>query len=199
MAIFACGASYSQIAKLGTEKGPGPEQPAQGGIATLYALDPLARAFCFHDGREGLMFRNDRVTRRCSDISFSRVGGDLLTAGAEANTAGAIIDLGTADELRARYAQDNTAGVGFASLRIHAGKIVVQVLKEDRPQEKVEPLKEAEALSNVGPSPGASILLGHIYVVRIADIKDSGSQLFVKLMVIAYTPNESVTLRWQLL
>jgi hypothetical protein len=41
--------------------------------------------------------------------------------------------------------------------------------------------------------------LGHIYLVRIADKKDSRYQQIVKLMVIAFRPDESVTLRWELL
>jgi hypothetical protein len=35
--------------------------------------------------------------------------------------------------------------------------------------------------------------------VRIADKKDKSFQQLVKLMVIAYRPDESVTLRWELL
>jgi hypothetical protein len=41
--------------------------------------------------------------------------------------------------------------------------------------------------------------LGHIYLVRIADTKDKSFQHVVKLMVIAYRPDEAVTLRWELL
>jgi hypothetical protein len=41
--------------------------------------------------------------------------------------------------------------------------------------------------------------LGHIYLVRIADTKDKSFQHVVKLMVISYRPEESVTLRWELL
>jgi hypothetical protein len=35
--------------------------------------------------------------------------------------------------------------------------------------------------------------------VRIADKNDTSFQLLVKLMVIAFRPEESVTLRWELL
>jgi hypothetical protein len=42
--------------------------------------------------------------------------------------------------------------------------------------------------------------LGHIYLLRIADSRDKNSeQIVVKLMVIAYRPEEAVTLRWELL
>jgi len=41
--------------------------------------------------------------------------------------------------------------------------------------------------------------LGHIYLVRIADSRDKSFLTTVKLMVIAYRPDEAVTLRWELL
>jgi hypothetical protein len=41
--------------------------------------------------------------------------------------------------------------------------------------------------------------LGHIYLVRIVDSKDKSFQQLVKLIVIAYRPEEAVTVRWELL
>lgn len=176
------------------------EQQAQGGIATLYALDPLARAFCFHDGREGLMIRNNQVKNRCADLHFNPAAGGFQVNRIEINRVGSIIDIGTADDLRSRYGQDEKLGVGFASLRFHGEKIAVFVANEDRPQEKVEFLKEASALfSDAGAPNAAPVALGHIYVLRIADTTDSRFQRVVKLMVIAHTPGESVTVRWETL
>jgi hypothetical protein len=132
-------------------------------------------------------------------VSFSPEEGRLLT-GVEAERVGAMVDLGTDEELRSRYVIDNAHGsqIGFASLRFHEDKLVVLVLKEDRTQEKSEPLKEASALfSTLAPSASTLIALGHIYLLRVVDAKDRTRQLFVKLMVIAYNPKESVTLRWQ--
>jgi hypothetical protein len=171
-----------------------------GGIVTLYAWDPLARAFCFHDGREAFMVRGDRLTRRCtSDLGFNPVGGGGLVIGTDGNRVGAIVDLGTADEIRARYGLDNDAGaaVGFATLRLLGDKIALLVQKEDRPQERVETLKEGQTLSQAAPV--AAITLGHIYVLRIGDSKDGRTQMLVKLIVLSYTPNETVTLRWEVL
>ena len=179
------------------EQPPPAEQ--EGGIATLYALDPLARALCFHDGREGLMIRNHRVSKRCSDLLFSADDGRLVT-GIEANRVGAIIDVGTTEDLRARYGQPESASaeIGFVSLRLRGEELAVLVLKEDRPQEKAQVLKEAAAVfASAFPAASAPISLGHIYVLRNADTKDSRFQLTVKLLVIGYTPNELVTVRWQ--
>jgi hypothetical protein len=146
------------------------------------------------------MLRNDRIIKRCtSDLSFNVATGGALVVGTDANRAGAIVDLGTAEEIRARYGFDNAAGagVGFTTLRLHGDKLAIQILKEDRPQEKVEYLKEGQALSQILPS--APVIIGHIYVLRISDAKDGGTQMVVKLMVIAYAPSETVTLRWEVL
>lgn len=172
----------------------------RGGIFTLYALDPLARALCFRDGREGLAFQKNRWTNRCSDLTFSLAGDGSFVTGIEASRMAAIIDLGTADDLRERYGYEDaqSGGEGFASLRLQGDKIVV--LKEDNPHEQLQPLKEGSTLfTDVQPSANAPVRLGHIYLLRIADRKDKSFQQIVKLIVIEYRPNESVTLRWELL
>ena len=74
------------------------------------------------------------------------------------------------------------------------------VLKEDIRKPEYQPLQEGPKLfTEVVPSATAPIKLGHIYLVRIADKKDTSFQQLVKLMVIAYRPEEAVTLRWELL
>lgn len=187
----------AQQAILRPEKQPTPEQRIRGGIATMYALDPLSRALCFRDGGEGLAFLNHRWANRCSDLSFNLTADGSFVTGIESSRVAAIVDLGTADELRERYGYEDavSGGEGFASLRLEAGKIVI--LKEDNPNETLQPLREGPALfAAVGPSANAPVRLGHIYLVRIVDKKDPGFQLLVKMLVIAYSPNESVTLRW---
>jgi hypothetical protein len=160
--------------------------------------DPLARSLCFRDGRAGLMILNNRIGNRCSDVSFSLAGGGSFTTAIEADRVGAIIDLGTADDLRERYGYDDAdgGGEGFASLQLQGQNVLI--LKEDDRKEILQPLKEApELFSRVGPSANAPVRLGHIYLLRLAGKKDSSFQMIVKLIVIAYTPNESVTVRWE--
>ncbi len=111
-----------------------------------------------------------------------------------------IIDLGTAYELRERYGYEDAenGGEGFASLQLQGNRILV--LKEDSPNQTLQPLREGPALfGEPGPSANAPIRLGHIYLLRLTYKKDNGFQVVVKLMVIAYAPNESVTLRWAML
>ena len=72
------------------------------------------------------------------------------------------------------------------------------ILKQDLSTPEYQPLQEGPKLrKEVAPSATAPIKLGHIYLVRIADKKDTSFQQLVKLMVIAYRPEEAVTLRWE--
>jgi hypothetical protein len=172
------------------------------GIFTMYAIDPLARTLCFNDGKEGMAFVNNKWENRCSDLSYTLAGNGSLVSGIELNRVAAIVDLGNANELRARYGFDDAenGGVGFASLRFEGDKIMV--LQDDGNPSKPtwQPLREAAKLNDVKSSANAPIQLGHIYLLRITDSKDKSSQqLVVKLMVIAYRPEEAVTLRWELL
>jgi hypothetical protein len=145
------------------------------------------------------MFQTSRVGYRCTDLVFER-GGSLMT-GVEANRIGAIVDLGTEDELRKRYGYDDTAArkIGFVSLRLVGEKLVsLNVTKEDRPQEKIDAVKEAATLfSDARSMASAQAVLGHVYLLRVVDTRNSRLEMVVKFMVIAHTPNESVTIRWQ--
>ena len=173
----------------------------RGGIFTMYAVDPLARALCFTDGKEGMAFVSNKWENRCSDLSYTLAGNGNLVTGIELNRVAAIVDLGTANELRGRYNYEDAenGGVGFASLRLEGDKVTI--LQDDNGKFKAtwQPLTEAAKLSEVESSATAPIQLGHIYLVRIVDSKDKGFQRIIKLMVIAYRPEEAVTVRWELL
>jgi hypothetical protein len=170
-----------------------------GGIVALYALDPLARTFCFADGKDGHIFQNNEVRNRCSDIDFNNYNAGSFTVGVEGGRVGRIIDLGNPSELRQRYGYDETVGngQGFASLRIEDGKVVIL---KDRRSQAVQELKESALLFQEGVSgANAPIRLGNFYLVRLTDRHDRTFQRVLKFMVIAYTPYESVTIRWQVL
>lgn len=179
---------------------PAQERPVRGGVFTLYAWDPIARSLCFSDGRAGFMILKNRIENRCSDLSFVIAGGGSLVTAIEADRVGVMIDLGTADELRLRYGYDDAegGGEGFASLRLEGKSILI--LKDDNPKEELQPLREGQALfSEGGPSANAPVKFGHIYLLRLASRKKDSYQLIVKLIVIGYSPNESVTVRWEVL
>jgi hypothetical protein len=171
------------------------------GIFTLYALDPLSRTICFTDGKEGMAFVNNSWENRCSDLSYTLAGSGNLVSGIELNRIAAIVDLGTPNDLRGRYGYDDAenGGVGFASLRLEGSKVTVLQNNDNPSKPTWQPLQEAAKLADVKSSANAPIQLGHIYLLRIADSKDKGFQQFVKLIVIAYRPEEAVTVRWELL
>ncbi len=172
----------------------------RGGIFTMYAHDPLARTMCFSDGKEGFAFVDNDWRNRCSDLGYILASGGSLASGIEVNRVAAIVDLGTPDELRQRYGFEEAQGgaTGFASLHLAGNKI--RILKQDIRTPEYQPLQEgAKLFTELAPSANAPIKLGHIYLVRIADKTDTGFQQLVKLMVIAFRPEESVTLRWELL
>lgn len=189
--------SFAQNDKISRDT---PEPNAQGGIVTLYALDPLAHTFCFHDGRDGYVFQQNEIRNRCDDLEFNSYNLGNFTVGNEGGRVGNIIDLGAAAELQHQYGYDESGlarGQGFASLRVENGKLVI--LKNRRLQTAQE-LKESNKLFEKGVSLAtAPIKLGHIYLVRLTDTNDKSFQALIKMVVIAYTANESVTIRWQAL
>lgn len=200
------GLGSQQLLSAQTPQAPdekGVSQPKKrGGIFTMYILDPLARTMCFSDGKEGFALVNNDWRNRCSDLGYVLAGNGSLISGIEVNRVAAIVDLGTPDELRRRYSFEESSGggTGFASLHLNPRGDKIMVLKEDIRKAEFQPLQEgAKLFTEVAPSATAPITLGHIYLVRIADKKDPSFQQLVKLMVIAYRPEESVTLRWELL
>jgi len=202
--VVFIGFGSHQALRAQTPTAPDEKRPAQpkkrGGIFTMYVHDPLARTMCFSDGKEGFAFVDNDWRNRCSDLSFILAGGGSLASGVEVNRVAAIVDLGTPDELRQRYGFEEAPGgaTGFASLHLAGDKVMV--LKQDISAPEYQRLQEGTKLfTELAPSANAPIKLGHIYLVRIADKKDTSFQQLVKLMVIAHRPEESVTLRWELL
>jgi hypothetical protein len=197
--VVSIGFTSQQVMRAQTPSAPDEKRATQpkkrGGIFTMYSIDPLARTLCFSDGKEGMMFTDTTWVNRCSDLSFA---GSNLVAGIEADRPGAIVDLGTADELSRNNGFEDAqgGGTGFASIHLQGDKVMV--LKQDLGKQEFQPLQEGSKLfTEVGSSVAAPIKLGHIYLVRTADKKDKSTQQLVKLMVIAYRPDESVTLRWE--
>jgi hypothetical protein len=143
------------------------EVKAVGGIATIYALDPLARTLCFEDGREGGVFQQNEARNRCSHIDFNAYNQGSLTVGIEGGENGAIIDLGTAAELQKRYGYTETvgAGQGFASLRTADGKIFILKDKgRQSPTHTEQELTEAPLLFAAGKSSANALLSWVIFI-----------------------------------
>jgi hypothetical protein len=167
------------------------------GSATLYALDPLARSFCFGDGRHGSVVQGGEVRNRCSDIDFGNYEADSFSVGVEGARNGSIVDLGGSGDLSRRYGYAETVGggQGFASLAAEGSR--VRILK-DRKDGTFQDLTESALLFKEGRGrASAPVRLGNIYLVRLTDRHDKSFQRLVKFQVVAHTPNQSVTIRWQ--
>ena len=204
--LLLAGFALPEFVRAQTPALPDDKQATQprkrGGIFTMYAMDPLARTLCFTDGKEGMAFVNNKWENRCSDLSYTLAGGGSLVSGIELNRMAAMVDLGTANDLRGRYSYEDAefGGVGFASIRLEGDKVTI--LQDDNGKFKAswQTLQEGSRLfSEVKSSANAPIQLGHIYLVRIVDTKDKSFQQIVKLIVIAYRPEEAVKVRWELM
>ena len=200
--VVLIGVASQQLMSAQTPTAPDEKRATQpkkrGGIFTMYVHDPLARTMCFGDGKEGFGFVDNDWRNRCSDLGYILASGGSLVSGVEVNRVAAIVDLGTPDELRQRYGFEEAAGgaTGFASLHLAGNKLMI--LKQDLGKPEYQRLQEGSKLfAELAPSATAPIKLGHIYLVRIADKNDTGFQQLVKLMVVAFRPEESVTLRWE--
>ena len=191
-----------QALRAQTPTAPDEKRAAQpkkrGGIFTMYVHDPLARTMCLSDGKEGFAFVDNDWRNRCSDLGYIPASEGSLVSGIEVNRVAAIVDLGTPDELRQRYGFEEapSGATGFASIHLNGNKVMI--LKQDLGKPEYQSMQEGPKLfTEVAPSANAPIKLGHIYLVRIADKKDTSFQQLVKLMVIAFRPEDSVTLRWE--
>lgn len=169
-----------------------------GGIVTLYALDPLASTFCFADGQYGHVVQQHEVRNRCSDIDFNNYNAGGFTVGIEGARLGAIVELGSAEDLWRRYGYEDGLGKvqGFASLRVAGEHVLIKGRKAQTTQE----VAEAVRLFQPGtPLAAAPVRLGSIYLLRLTDRVEPSFQRFAKFKVVAYTPGESVTIRWQVM
>lgn len=190
------------FAKGGGAGGPALAEGASkeaGGVTTLYALDPLSDSFCFADSKDGHVFYNNEVRNRCSDVDFGNYRAGSLSVGIEGGRLGTIVDLGSASELGRKYGYQETVGneQGFASLRRAGDKAIVL---KGRQGQAAQQLAESALLFGEGKSnASAPVKLGDIYLIRLTDSFDKSFERVVKLKVIAYTPDVSVTVRWLLL
>lgn len=169
-------------------------------IVTLCALDPLARTFCFGDGKYGQMFSDRSVYNRRSDIDFNNYNNGSFSVGIEGAEVGTIINLGSTADVQAKYKYQETIGNGQGFASIHRKNRTIFILKNNSYGHIFQPMEESNELFQSGRSvASASVNLGHLYLVRITDATDVGFERIVKMLVIAYQPNEWVTIRWEVL
>ena len=180
------------LSVIGTAQEPG--QVGGGEIATLYALDPITSHLSFNDGKPGAVVQGSLLYNRDSQLSFDTYEKDSFRVGIQGGEDGAIVDLGTADELRSRYAYSETVGnvQGFTSIHMEGG---VAVILKDYRTKQFQPLLEFEALGQERRGgDAAAVVVGHTYLVRITRSHKVNS--YAKLKVLAFVPGQYVTIRW---
>lgn len=176
---------------------PAPEPPPETGISTLYFRDPLSRSMSFGSGREGGVFQDHMVKNHQSDIDFGHYSPDGFTVGIEGGRRGAIVDLGSSDDLQQRYGYSETVGggQGFASIRLQERQFVI--LKDYRAQTTQALQGVDELLGHLDDhNVSVPVQTDHIYLLRLTDRHDPTFERIVKFQVIAFTPGESATIRW---
>lgn len=187
-------------AQIASAQSARPSSDVSTGIATLFARDPLTQSLCFRDGGGGHVFRDGLTRNQCSDLNFNSYNANSFSVGVEGDRRGVIIDLGTPDDLTAKYGFRETVskGQGFASIDVKNGRALI--LKEYKTGE-LQPLAESAQLftGSLKSVASAQVKLGHIYLMRITDSNGAADETFAKVLVIAHVPNESVTVRWQLI
>jgi len=176
-----------------------PAQFGSGDIATLYALDPITSHLSLNDGKPGTVVEGSLAYNRDSQLSFNTYERDSFRVGIQGGEVGAIVDLGSDDDLQTRYGYKETVGnvQGFTSIHLEAGSAVI--LKDYRTKQ-FQPLREYEELGrdvrgqDVRGSNSAAVVVGHTYLVRITQDRKVSS--YVKLKVLAFVPGQYVTIRW---
>ena len=167
-------------------------------LTTLYRLDPLRSVISLATGENGHEIQDFYVANRGSDIDFGNYNADALTVAIEGARQGAIVDLGTGEDLARRYGYSETVGggQGFASIHVDSGRLVITTAVHGT----FQALQEGKLLSQrVASSASAPAIAGHIYLVRLIDQHDHAYSMTAKILVVAHVANESVTFRWALL
>jgi hypothetical protein len=169
-------------------------------IVTLYALDPIADSFSFGDGRYGQSISDGSVYNRDSEIDFNNYKNGSFSVGIQGGQVGTIINLGSSADLQKKYKYHETVGNGQGYASIHRKNSTLLILKGAAYNHTFQPMEESDELFREGRSAAsASITLGHLYVLRITGYNQPILERIVKMLVISYKPNESVTIRWDVL
>jgi len=160
----------------------------------------MTQSLCLRDGGPGQIFQDGYTRNRCSDLNFNSYLANGFRVGVEGARDGVIIDLGTPDDLKTKYGYMETVGQGqgFASIDVRNGKALI--LKDYKTGLRQE-LSESGLLFKAPDRTHSALPAqpGHVYLVRITDGTDKGFELVAKFLVVAFVPNESVTIRWQLI
>lgn len=197
---FSTAACAAAALFLATRSSSGePPRSGEFHLTTLYRHDPLRSTISLADGSDGHVIQDGAVLNRSSDLDFGNYYAGALTIGIEGGRRGVLLDLGSQEDLAQRYGYSESvgAGQGFASLRVESGHVVIRRASESG---AVQTLKESSDL--FGPAAAGATrpaVVGHVYLARLTDEHDRAFERIAKILVVAQSPGESVTIRWALM
>ncbi|MBK7641779.1 MAG: hypothetical protein IPJ19_01805 [Planctomycetes bacterium] len=173
----------------------GPSIGDPGQCVTLVANDPFGWCWSFRRAASGVGLENGKPVNVAAEIAFDAYQPDSFTIGISGGEKGAIVDLGTADELASRfhYSERKGGARGFASIRVANGGLMICASDPNRP---LQPLAGPDAeLRKLQSSASAPVHEGHLYLVHLEN-PDWAGPITVKLVVLDHQANKSVSFRW---
>ena len=178
------------------------EASAPGGLVTLYQLDPVSQSFNFTENYAGNVMKDHRVLVSGAEMDFGVYHADSFSVAVTNGSTGRIVDLGTPKTLKEKYGYSEPVGngQGFASIHRKGTSFLVQQRHDKDDHSEYQELTEgAQLLTNLRSLDSAPIILGHIYILHVVQSQGPPADTFVKLMVVAYQPDQSVTIRWEIM
>jgi hypothetical protein len=179
-------------------------------IVTLYRHDPIAMNFDVTRGAYGSCYGELGNIANCG-VNLEIFWGDqsfapktiALVTGLEGGANGAVVDLGSAKDIDAKYRKGVPKGYSmwpgdwFTTLAIQGRRVFARFQNGD----EITPITITEA-SGLYPKDGnnfssAPAKIGHVYLLRQYDDRD-GTEVVFKVLVLAMSEN-SVTLRYDLM
>ncbi len=175
---------------------------AQGRLVTLLQLDPVACSFDFTDNRAGDIMEDHRVLANGGEMDFGVYHADSFSVAISNGSTGRIVDLGTSKALEDKYGYSETVGggQGFASIHRKDKSVLIRQRHGTEDHSEYQELTEGtQLLTDLKALDFAPVVLGHIYLLHVVKTQGRPADTFVKLMVVAYQPGQSVTFRWELM
>ena len=175
-------------------------------LYTFNAYDGVTSALNLFTGRAGLVEfdtpgQGSRIANAGSHVRLlTGSNPDALQAGIQGGETGAIVDLGTADELSARHGSP-ASGWPFGALGVNAARTAVTYgpfSGYPEPAPAIE-LPEAASLFDGSGTDTRALQAGHLYVGRISSPYDPGYQILFKFIVTKNLPDTEATIRYRVI
>ena len=171
-------------------------------LVTLYTLDPVTSSFCLSENHAGGILADHHDSNNGQEIDFGKYHPGNLTVADSNGMTGAIVDLGTPETLQKEYRYHETVGQGqgFASIHRRGTSLLINKQRDDDSDANFQELKEGSQLfGDLKQLATAPVVLGHIYVLRVIGTIGKPVDFVAKLKVVAFQPDQAVTIRWEVL